>query len=125
MWFLVPLLVLVVLAVALDYLRLGSPEMRLRELVQFGLVAPLPGSVAGFTIGAWCRSTTWVRHLLLAIVAGSVWAAYVVVLIWYSSGYSVYEVSRAAKYTAAIAAATVPITLLLASTMRLWFQRRP
>ena len=127
-WFVVPVFALFMGLDAWDYYEDGSLGSKFfRELFEKMISVWLPAAVAGYASGCRCRSTSWLRYLVLAARDGLVWAIYVMALLWWISRNDPgpVEFAAIAKSFAFVATITCTLVLLFATSMRFYYRRRP
>ena len=124
-WFLVPLLAMVAILEAVDALD-GAMVLatKLRQLFEMTISVFVPAAIVGYASGRRCRSTTWRRFVVLAIMDASLWALYATLLLWLPE-FGSWRFARMAMTFLRLEAVLLPILLLLATTMRFHYRRRP
>ena len=124
-WFVVPLLAVVAILEAADFVDRGMLHDRLlQQLFQMTISVFIPAAIVGSASGRRCRSTSWMRFVVLAIRDASLWALYATLLLWLPE-FGAWRFATMAMTFLRVEAVLIPITLLLATTMRFHYRRRP
>ena len=125
LWFTLPLLALIAIATAIDYIS-GRVDMAdWQDFAEILVVVMMPAGIAGFACHRRCRTTSWPRYLAWVLLAGLGWAAFFSIALTLRMGDWHVSPGRLAALTGRAALIVVPLTLLIASTLRFYDRRRP
>ena len=125
LWFAAPLVTLIFLLLFVFERADLTPES-LRVPFEMMVSLALPACVAGYASGRRCRSTPWASYLALAVRDAVAWVVYGGLLLWvlHSASPSITRLPFVPGRRAMLALA-LPLTLLLATTLRRYHRRRP
>ena len=128
-WFLVPLLGLLFAVFALEIVdRKMTVDLELVTIFSVTIILLVPSGGIGYLSGRRLRTQSWWPYLLLTTRDGLTWAILAAMVIlaynhWYLSGFLDWQV--VAERTTRMAIVMPALALLLATTMRLYYRRRP
>lgn len=129
-WFLAPFLLLLGAMLAIEIVDGGGVDRKLAVQLAVITLMLAPAGVIGLLSGRRCRATSWPRYLLLTIRDGAAWAI-VAALPIFSYFHRVEDDARTMTFLvlvtgmARMAIGTIPIALLLASSLHYFHRRRP
>jgi hypothetical protein len=128
-WFVAPFLVVLAAALGIEVVDGGGVDRKLAVQLAVITLMLAPAGVIGLLSGRRCRTTSWLRYLLLTIRDGAAWAIVATLPIfgyihWYEHGARTMTFLVLVTGMARMAIGTIPVALLLASSLRYFHRRR-